>query len=273
MKKITRYLCVAMLWGMIPGIAIANPGVQALFQAALVMEGSAQERIKAFEGVLKIDKDHAPSHFEIAKLYQSLNTPAYRQYARTALTRALQVDPDNIEYQLALGHLMWAQGLLREAMEQYEKVLMVNPGNAEAIFGIGHHALKNYLKYRDMIATENGVVLEWEEVADKDYQRAVVYLQHCIEVDPDFRDGYYQLGLAYFERNQIENFIQVAAKLLERYPNHADALLFCGLGWPMPICVLAVHCTGFAGRKRIWARRTSNSGSRFIASSRDLQWQ
>lgn len=192
---------------------------------------SFKENLKAFEQVLDIDRNYAPAHFQIAQIYQPQNTPAYRQYARTALEKARQLDPDNLTYELAFGDLLWAQGLLDNADDHYEKILHKYPNHPEALFRIGHHALKNYLKYRDMVASEESVVLKSDHFAEEHYAKALAYFQKSLKSDLSFRPTYYQLGLAYFEKNQPQNLIRTAQKLLAQIPNDKDALLFCGLGW------------------------------------------
>ncbi|MCY3764681.1 MAG: hypothetical protein OXH06_04560 [Gemmatimonadetes bacterium] len=47
-----------------------------LYDAAMEQVGSvaSEESIKAFQRVLKADRNYAPAHYEIAKLYMSLDT-------------------------------------------------------------------------------------------------------------------------------------------------------------------------------------------------------
>ena len=61
--------------------------------------------------------------------------------------------------------------------------------------------------------------------------KAVRYLKACIEADPQFKDAYFQLGLACYEANRPDELIRVATLLIKRVPEDKDALLFCGLGY------------------------------------------
>jgi GWxTD domain-containing protein len=204
--------------------------VDSLFQTALAQAGRvpARESLKAFERVLKVDRNYAPAHYEMAKLYMSLNTVADRQQARYALDRALKLEPENASYQLTLGDLLWAQGLWSNAVEQYEKAFQEHPQNAQAAYKIGYYALKHFLKYQLMVNEEGR---KWEHFGEGYREKAITYLERGIELDAGFRDTYYQLGVVHLESKQPRMLIHVAEQLLKQYPGDKDALLFCGLGY------------------------------------------
>ena len=121
-----------------------------LYQTAMERVGivSAKESIKAFRRVLRADRDFAPAHYEIAKLYMSLDTPMDRQSARNALNIAIRLDPGNGDYQLKLGELLGKQGLWLKAERHYEKVCETHPERlAEAAYRVGFFSMQAFLKY------------------------------------------------------------------------------------------------------------------------------
>ena len=212
------------------------------FRSAMERLGrvSVEESVRAFKDVLALDEDYAPAYAEIAKLHMSLNTPLDRQSAEKMVRRAIRLDRDNAAYQLLLGDLMWAQGFLSNAKRQYEAILVQDPRNARAAFGLGAYYVKDFMKYWNMIDTEgnsHSVVLEWRHFAREYRERAIQYLEQSIQHDPGFKDAYYQLGLVYMEDMKSNPLaagralVNVANSLLQEYPGDKDALLFVGLGY------------------------------------------
>ena len=54
------------------------------------------DSIRAFRRVLKADRNYAPAHYEIAKLYLSLDTPMDRESAMKAVKEAILLDRDRM---------------------------------------------------------------------------------------------------------------------------------------------------------------------------------
>ena len=233
---------VAAVWALLVGAAGGEAGsgtlADSLYRAAVAQAGrvSAREGIQAFKRVQDAAGwRHAPACYEMAKLYFSLNTPEERLNAKWMIQKAIRLDPENVDYQLFLGDLTWQQGFWSNAMREYEDVAAAHPDNAAAAFKVGYHALKDFLKYKDMIDYERlgwfDVKFTWDHFAKEDRQKAVAYLKQSIEADPGYRDAYYQLGFVYYESNQPEGLVRVSELLMKQYPNDKDALLFCGLGY------------------------------------------
>ncbi len=111
-----------------------------IYESALEQVGSvsAEASIEAFHDVLKADRDFAPAHYEIAKLYMSLDTPMDRQSARNALDEAIRLEPRSGDYQMALGELLGKQGLWLSAERHYEKIYENFPEQrAQAAYLVG----------------------------------------------------------------------------------------------------------------------------------------
>ena len=210
-----------------PFILAARTGASTSFSKAdslfllAVQEGS----IDMFQRVLKADRNYAPAHYELARLYMSLNSPGDRKRAELAIRNAISLDPENEEYLCTLGDVMWSQGFRRNAERQYHAVLKANPNSARAAYWIGYRALKQFLKYQHM------EMLGKEVYAKKERERGISYLTRCIELDPTFRSAFYQLGLLYFETEDLNGLVRTSKQLLKEYPGDKDALLFMGLGY------------------------------------------
>ena len=241
MERQPKWVRVVGLWALLVSAVGGEVGpeavVDSLYRAAVQVRAvSVREGIQAFKRVQEeAGWRHAPAYYEMAKLYFSLNTPEERLNAKRMIQEAIRLDPENVDYQLFLGDLTWQQGFWSNAMREYEDVAEAHPGNAVAAFKVGYHALKDFLKYKDMIDYERlgwfEVKFTWDHFAKEDRQKAISYLKQSIEADPGYRDAYYQLGFVYYESNQPEGLLRVSELLLKRYPNDKDALLFCGLGY------------------------------------------
>ena len=158
-----------------------------------------------------------------------------------AVKEAILLDRDNVSYRLMKADILWAQGSWYNAVNEYKKVLKLDPKNAKAAYMIGHHGIKNFMKYNDKFMM-NGISgfsrrehtrtrHSWSFFGIEELDEAVRYLKACIEADPQFKDAYYQLGLACYEANRPDELIRVANLLIKRVPEDKDALLFCGLGY------------------------------------------
>ena len=208
-----------------------------LYQDALRGVGRVpvKESVRAFRRVLKADRRYAPAHNELAKLYMSRNTLQGRVDAREALEQALRLDPENLEYRLTQGDLMWAQGFWDNADKHYRELLEQDPENARAAYRIGQFAAKEYMKYGGMFTITRSAdglqMMDWREWGEEHRREALDYLRKSMRADPTFRDPYYQLGLLYYEMDRPQSLVEVFRRLLTYSPGDKDALLFCGLGY------------------------------------------
>ncbi len=214
-----------------------------LFETAMEQVGrvSAKKSIKALQRVLRADPDFARAHYEIAKLYMSLDTSMDRYVAMKAVNTAIRLNKDNVAYRVLKADILWTQGFWHNAVAEYKNVLKLDPENANAAYMIGHHGVKDFLKNYDMSMMNmvsgfsrrehTRTRHSWRDFGIEELDEAVTYLKTCIEADPMFKDAYFQLGLACLETNRPVELIRVANLLLERVPDDKDALLFCGLGY------------------------------------------
>ncbi len=215
-----------------------------LYQTALARVGSValEESLEAFGDVLKLDRDHAPAHYEMAKLYMSMNTPLTRQSARKALDEAIRLEPGNGDYQLMLGELLGKQGLWLKAERHYERVCETHPERlAEAAYRVGFFSMQAFLKYINLEyvdIVDGGAsgpptyhLFRWEEHAMRDREKALAFLVKSIVADPKNRDAYYDLGLIHYESKNPEGLVKASKLCMDQYPEDKDALLYCGLGY------------------------------------------
>ncbi len=237
----SAFLCFVLFFTT-PIAGAKTHSADSLYQTALARVGSValEESLEAFGDVLKLDRDHAPAHYEIAKLYMSMDTPLTRQSARKSLDEAIRLEPGNGDYQLMLGELLGTQGLWLKAERHYEKVCETHPERfAEAAHMVGFFYLQAFLKYIEMehidIITGGGPptyhLFRWEEFGARDREKALAFLTKSIESDPRNRAAFFDLGLIHFESKNPKGLVTASKLCLDQYPKDEDALLYCGLGY------------------------------------------
>lgn len=198
-----------------------------------------KQSIQAFKRVLKANHKYAAAHYQLCQLYATYNTVNDRQRAKRAIEEAIRLEPENVDYQLALGDLLWQQSFWTNAEAQYLRAFRCDTLSAKAAFKVGSRALNTYLKFKDLefldiITGLDGPtyhIFYWDHFAEKDLERAKTFLNRSTHIDPTYRDAYYQLGLAHYENNQPGQLTVVAGRLLKHVPNDKDGLLFMGLGF------------------------------------------
>ena len=185
--------------------------------------------IHAFKQVLKEDDSYAPALEQIARLYLQQDTPSSRQLAEKVIRRAINLDPENPTYQLLLGDVMLFRGFRHNAGEHYDKILAQFPNSAEVALNAGRNALREF-----MLTKDRGVHMgkgATRDFAQKAWDRTVLLLDKSLALDPSVRDGYYLLGLAHLEYEKPVGLLQTMGRLLKRYPQDKDALLFMALAF------------------------------------------
>ena len=125
-------------------------------------------------------------------------------------------------------------GDIQQAQTQYQSVLRVEPGQPEALHGLGIIAfqLKKYNTAGDLIgkAIENkpkvpqfhynlGLVF----ISLKMQEKAIQAFQEAIEINPDYADAHYNLGLALKEQHQFEEAVLNFKHVVKLTPDDADA--------------------------------------------------
>jgi DNA-directed RNA polymerase subunit alpha len=107
------------------------------------------------------------------------------------------------EYHYQLGRLDEAQGLYREAMENYQKAIELSPNHQSALF---------HLAYRCDL---NG-----------DEDSAIGYYKQIVSHSPTYVSALLNLAVLYEDREQFDKAAKCVDTVLETHPNHQRAILF-----------------------------------------------
>ena len=154
-----------------------------------------------------VHADHIGASTFIQKGWSLLSLGDY-QGAIQALTRALELSPNEIEAESLLG---WAQMLGEDydsALGTFQKVLMREPANSLARINVG------YICYKKRIFGE-----------------AIEHLSKAIRMANDKKAtlyAHYYLGLIYLQREMYEDAENFFRKTIELGPNMTEAFLELG---------------------------------------------
>ncbi|MGQ0714064.1 MAG: tetratricopeptide repeat protein [Gemmatimonadaceae bacterium] len=158
--------------------------------------------------------DHLGASTFIEKGWSLISLGEYES-AEKALTRALQLAPDDPQSESLLGWAQMLQEKYDDALMNFQKVLMREPANALARINVGYICLKKRI-----------------------FGEAIEHLSKAIRLDNDRKAtlyAHFYLGLVYLEREMYEDAqtffrktVQLGPNLIEAYFELGRALWFDG---------------------------------------------
>jgi tetratricopeptide (TPR) repeat protein len=128
--------------------------------------------------------------------------------AEQALTRALELSPENLQAQSLLGWSLMLQDKLDDALLNFQKVLVREPQNALARINLGYICLKKRI-----------------------FGEAIEHLSRAIRLGNDKKAtlyAHFYLGLVYLERDMFEDAQTFFRKTLVLGPNLIEAYFELG---------------------------------------------
>ncbi len=211
--------------------------IDSLFYAAVGQVGqvSRAESIKALEEIISKDRDYAPAYNKLAKLHLLDHSVNERQRAMRRIQQAIKIDPDNIEYRLTRGKILWHQGFRSRALNQFKDVIKKHPENTDVLNGLGMFWVYDFLAQKDRKTihysrlTGAKKTLDFKIFAQEAKQEALQVLRKSIQLDGTNQQPYYLLGILYFEDKYWDAFHALMQALRAQYPDDKNTLLFCGL--------------------------------------------
>ncbi len=229
-KRITTHIgliALACIFG--AGLVRGETTTDALFQEVVEQVGqvSQKESIKAFEEIVSKDKNYAPAYNELAQLHLLDHSVNGRQRATRMIQKAIAIDPDNIEYRLTRGKILWHQGFRSRALNQFKNVMKKHPENTEVLNSLGMFWVYDFLSQKDRRSAQNPKNFRIFALEAK--QEALQVLRKSIQLDGTNQQPYYLLGILYFEDKYWKTFHALMQALRAQYPDDKNALLFCGL--------------------------------------------
>ena len=219
-----------------PSQASAGADELMRFGHALQNEGRLGEAAGCYERITGLHPAFADGWFEHGLALQSLGDLPSAVHAFSA---GLRLRPANADRLNAQGVMLQTVGRQQEARHAYGRSLARNPTNPEAYFNIGtvHDALGSpagaLAAYRASLALDSpdearvhnniGGVLS----AQGKYEASVSAYGEAVEADPDFADGWYNLGnllLAMSRLGEAEVHLRRALRIVPKHERAASKL-------------------------------------------------
>ena len=175
----------------------------------------------AFSAERPVVADHIGASTFIEKGWSRISLGDYAG-AEESLTRALQLAPNDPQAESLLG---WSQMLLEkydDALMQFQKVLMREPGNALARINVGYICLKKGIFGEAIEHLSKAIRLDNDRKAtlyahfylglvylERDmFEDAQTFFQKSIVLGPNLIEAYYELGRAFWFNGQKEEAMQ-----------------------------------------------------------------
>jgi tetratricopeptide (TPR) repeat protein len=194
--------------------------------------------LKDYEKAIALASENAVYHSNLALAYQALRdgTPSIE-----AWKKALELDPENVEYQHQLnnaqGNDYLAKGDYQKAVKNYEEALTLAPENAVYHSNLALAYLGLHEAERAADAWKKALELDPENVEYQhqmnnalgndylvkgDYQKAVKHYEEALTLAPENAVYHSNLALAYQGLRDGTRSIEAWKKALEHDPENAD---------------------------------------------------
>ena len=161
----------------------------------------------AFSAERPVVADHIGASTFVEKGWSRISLGDYAG-AEDSLTKALQLAPGDPQAESLLGWAQMLQEKYDDALMQFQKVLMREPGNALARINVGYICLKKGI-----------------------FGEAIEHLSKAIRLDNDRKAtlyAHFYLGLVYLERDMFEDAQTFFQKSLALGPNLIEAYFELG---------------------------------------------
>lgn len=146
-----------------------EPGIEQLTQL-LLDEGNSREAIALLEGIVK--RSPTPGLFDLlGDAYTQMKDP---RKAEQAFRQATDSDPEEASHRRGLGQALMAQGKYKEALEQYQKIALIEPDDAETYLNLA----KIYRELHQLDLAEKNLLIARQHSpgsAEVIYNEAMLY--------------------------------------------------------------------------------------------------
>jgi tetratricopeptide (TPR) repeat protein len=175
----------------------------------------------AFSAERPVVADHIGASTFIEKGWSRISLGDYAG-AEDSLTKALQLAPGDPQAESLLGWAQMLQEKYDDALMQFQKVLMREPGNALARINVGYICLKKGIFGEAIEHLSKAIRLDNDRKAtlyahfylglvylERDmFEDAQTFFQKSLALGPNLIEAYYELGRAYWFNGQRAEAIQ-----------------------------------------------------------------
>ncbi|MCZ2391914.1 MAG: tetratricopeptide repeat protein [Acidobacteria bacterium] len=161
--------------------------------------------------------------------------------ALSDLTKALQIDPDNVVFRKGIGEIFYAQGKYAESLQIFQAVALKEPKDGDVYFniaraqaGLGHvreqgAAAQAALSNRTRMIGESYFLLADSQQKQGQLEAAIDNYQRAIAAKPENYQAYKNLADIYRSLSDFKAAIEVAKKALLKFPE--DGSFYTDVSW------------------------------------------
>jgi tetratricopeptide (TPR) repeat protein len=175
----------------------------------------------AFTAERPVVADHIGASTFIEKGWTRISLGDYGG-AEESLTKALKLAPNDPQAESLLGWALMLQEKHDDALMQFQKVLMREPGNALARINVGYICLKKRIFGEAIEHLSRAIRLDSDRKAtlyahfylglvylERDmFEDAQTFFQKTLALGPNLIEAYYELGRAFWFNGQKEEAVQ-----------------------------------------------------------------
>jgi tetratricopeptide (TPR) repeat protein len=210
------------------------PGERNYFQYGLELseQGFDRPALSAFERVAKSDPS-AITFYNLGTLYMKLGQPTA---AKTALERALELNPEYADANNTLGALLAQNGDVAGAVSHFRSALEARPDHADALNNLGYALFQagQTQEAYDLYQKSLQIRPDFPEALNnmgiffgqqRDLERAETFFKQAVEKRPDYGEAANNLALVLNARGDRASAIALLEKLLKDNPAFEPAYL------------------------------------------------
>lgn len=190
--------------------------------------GNFKQAMNIFRQCLSIDPDHAPSMFEMARLYHmqgSMNDALH------LADRAVEIDPENKWYKLMLASLYKQSDQINAAITIFEKLKLLYPEEVEFMYEIALLYLKEnrfadaiamYEKIERIKGSDKSIIIQKKKLylMNNQPEKAIEEIEKLIRMYPGESRYYALLAELYMGLDDFDKSIETLRKISELDPQN-----------------------------------------------------
>lgn len=160
--------------------------------------GNYEQAIYSLEAVIESDGNAVSAYKDLTLLYWQMGR---QNDALQTVNILKRIDGENVSTQLFLGSFYVMSGQDQLAIEALDKVLKIEPGNETALLYLAVHT------------------------TEKEPERSIAYWEQYLKTQPDYADGWHQLGLIQSKLGMPDKAVVSLEKCVAADPNGISARL------------------------------------------------
>lgn len=175
------------------------------------LTGDIKTAFKYINDALRIDQEYRDAYVLKGSIYKTMGN---NELALSSYQTALQLDPDFFIGHLNTGWLLTEMGKHELALEYYENAHELNPQNINAQYGIAksYQDMEEFdralAEYRELEAIDSSFYITYynqgviKQYFQNQLDSAVYFYDKLLSIEPEYIDGWVQLGRTYFAQDR-----------------------------------------------------------------------